>query len=42
LGKNRALLAEVEESPTQERIKNILEGGREAFERRGEKYGYKF
>jgi hypothetical protein len=27
---------------TQEQIKRILEGGKEAFEKREEKYGYKF
>jgi len=32
----------IEDAVTQEKIKNILEGGREAFEKREEKYGYKF
>jgi metal-dependent hydrolase (beta-lactamase superfamily II) len=31
----------IENPTTQEQIKRILEGGKEAFERRGEKYGYK-
>ncbi|MGD0028292.1 MAG: TrlF family AAA-like ATPase [Candidatus Bathyarchaeia archaeon] len=31
----------IENPPTQELIKKILEGGKEAFERREEKYGYK-
>lgn len=32
----------IENPLTQERIKDILEGGREAFEKREQKYGYKF